>query len=103
MSEIIRRRPPEAAFLTPDEIHPLVAAGKIGPQDNIGWREVRSTQLSVARFAGGAKVNGVEYEYIYDTDELVRRDVARLIRAARKARRAANAAAQPDLLAEEKP
>ena len=72
----------EPEFLTPANIDPLVAAGKLKTNDNIGWRNVCRTQLSIARFSGGATVNGVHYEYMYGTDELVREDVARMIRAA---------------------
>lgn len=79
----------EPAFLTPENLDALVSAGKIGAQDQIGWRDVSYTQLSIARFSGGCQVNGVEYEYMYGTDELVRRDVAKMIRAAwRKAKKA---------------
>ena len=49
-------------YLTPENIDPLVAAGKLGPQDNLGWRDVRWTPLSVARFYGGATVNGAADE-----------------------------------------
>ena len=86
-------------YLTPENIDPLVAAGKLGPQDNLGWRDVRWTPLSVARFYGGATVNGAAYEYIEATDELVRKDVAKMIRSAwRKRDKASAKANQPDLL-----
>jgi hypothetical protein len=74
----------EPAFLTSENLDALVAAGKIDKSTAVGWRDVRWTQLSVARFSGGATVNGVEYEYMYGTDELVRRDVAKWIRDLRK-------------------
>ena len=86
----------EPAFLTPENIDPLVAAGKLSKSDNIGWRDVRWTQLSIARFSGGAKVNGVHYEYMYGTDELVREDVAKMIRAAwRKSKKKAEPETPP--------
>jgi hypothetical protein len=71
----------EPEFLTPANLDALVAAGKITKETSVGWKDVRRTQLSIARFSGGAVVNGVHYEYMYGTDELVREDVARMIRA----------------------
>jgi hypothetical protein len=71
----------EPAFITRENLDALLAAGKIANDTAVGWRDVRWTQLSIARFSGGAVVNGVEYEYMYGTDELVRRDVAKWIRA----------------------
>lgn len=65
--------------LTPEDIDPLVAAGKIGKSDNIGWRDVSYTQLSIARYYGGTNVNGVHYTYIPESDELVRDDVLKMI------------------------
>lgn len=85
-------------YLTPANIDPLVAAGKIGPQDNLGWRNVRWTQLSIARHYGGTRVNDVYYEYIPETDELVRGDIAKMIRAAWKKKRKAREPEQGDLL-----
>lgn len=86
------------AYLTPENIDPLVATGKIGPQDNLGWRDVRFTQLSIARHYGGTTVNGVHYEYIPETDELVRGDIAKMIRAARKKAARAKQPKQRELL-----
>lgn len=85
-------------YLTPENIDPLVAAGKIKSDDNLGWRRVTWTQLSVARHYGGTKVNGVYYEYIPETDELVRGDIAKMIRAAWKKQKAASEPEQGDLL-----
>jgi len=65
--------------LTPENIDPLVAAGKLKSDDNIGWRDIRFTQLSIARHYGGTKVNGVHYVYIPESDELVREDVLAMV------------------------
>lgn len=35
----------------------------------------RHSQLSVARFSSGCKINGVSYVLDHDTDELVRHDI----------------------------
>lgn len=35
----------------------------------------RNSQLSVARFSSGCKINGVSYVIDHDTDELVRYDI----------------------------
>lgn len=91
----------EPEFLTKENLDALVAAGKIDSQTGVGWKDVRWTQLSIARFSGGATVNGVEYEYMYGTDELVRRDVAKWIRALRKKAKP-NEPQQGDLLAPKK-
>lgn len=66
-------------ILTPENIDPLVAAGKLKSDDNIGWRDIRFTQLSIARHYGGTKVNGVHYVYIPESDELVREDVLAMV------------------------
>lgn len=65
--------------LTPENIDPLVAAGKLTSSDNIGWRHVSHTQLSIARHYGGTNVNGVHYTYIPESDELVRDDVLAMV------------------------
>jgi len=59
--------------------------------DNPPWlyRNVSQTQLSIARFSGGCRVNGRMYYYNPLTDELVRDDVLKWLgqqeRAAKKA------------------
>lgn len=65
--------------LTPEAIDPLVAAGLLKSDDNIGWRDVSYTQLSIARHYGGTTVNGVHYTYIPESDELVRDDVLAMV------------------------
>jgi len=45
------------------------------PSDNIGWRGVSHTQLSLARHHGGIKVNGRLYVYVPQADELIRHDI----------------------------
>lgn len=42
-----------------------------------GICNVRMTQFSIARFAGGIVFNGEAYTYLPDTDELIRDDVLR--------------------------
>jgi hypothetical protein len=40
-----------------------------------GITNVRMTQFSIARYAGGCKLNGDSYTYLPHTDELIRDDV----------------------------
>ena len=47
-------------------------------------QHISRTQLSVARHAGGCRYQGREYVYMPETDELLRRDVARLVTRLRK-------------------
>lgn len=85
--------------LTPEDIDPLVAAGKLSKSDNIGWRNVTYTQLSIARHYGGTNVNGVHYTYIPESDELVRDDVLKMVMKARAdALKKPAKEAAPDLL-----
>lgn len=86
--------------LTPEDIDPLVAAGKLGKTDSsIGWRDVKDTQLSIARHYGGTNVNGVHYTYIPESDELVRDDVLKMVMKARADALRRKPAEQGDLLA----
>lgn len=39
------------------------------------YKHVQHTQMSIARHFGGIRVNGAEYVYVPETDELVRIDV----------------------------
>lgn len=41
------------------------------------YHNVSHTQLSIARFYGGIKINGVYYEYNSDTDQLIREDIVK--------------------------
>ncbi len=47
----------------------------LDPHENIGWRNVMMTQLSIARFSGGITYNGKHYVYNPQADELVRGDI----------------------------
>ena len=68
--------------------------------------QVRQTQLSVARFAGGCKYNGHDYTYDPTDDTLIRDDVLKAVMAMRRladkvertARKEAAKAAQGGLL-----
>jgi len=84
--------------LTSENIDPLVAAGKIKSDDNLGWRDIRFTQLSIARHYGGTNVNGVHYTYIPESDELVRDDVLAMVMKRRADALKKAAPTQPDLL-----
>lgn len=70
-------------ILTPEDIDPLVVAGKLKSDDQLGWRDISMTQLSIARHYGGTTVNGVHYTYIPESDELVRDDVLKMVMKAR--------------------
>lgn len=89
-------------ILTPENIDPLVAAGKLQSDDNIGWRDISFTQLSIARHYGGTRVNGVHYVYIPESDELVREDVLAMVMKRRADALKKTAPSQPDLLAPKK-
>lgn len=55
--------------------HREAAMEKFGLHDQIGYANVSQTQLSIARFNGGMKVN--EHHFIYNPkdDSLIREDV----------------------------
>ena len=66
-----------------------VAALSVGLQDQrAAWlyRFVSQTQLSIARHFGGITVNGKNYVYFPETDELIRDDVLAELRKMRKAK-----------------
>ena len=69
------------SFLTMDEWHALMAefAGQ-----EIGWRHVSSTQLSIARHSGALVISGKRFTYLPATDELIRDDVLKLVAKWRK-------------------
>jgi hypothetical protein len=45
----------------------------------LAYADVCNTQLSIARYYGGATVNSTHYFYLPDTDELIRHDLFRWI------------------------
>ena len=49
-----------------------------------GVRNVSQTQFSIARYSGGCTLNGDRYIYLPQTDELIRADVLRWKKKARK-------------------
>ena len=48
---------------------------ELPPDENIGWRNVSQTQLSIARHFGGTNVNGHHYTYMPVADVLIRSDI----------------------------
>jgi hypothetical protein len=93
-------------FMTDDECAAMDMAatleGAFPPPYPLIYREVMNTQLSVARFFGGVKLNGHHFTYFPAGDELIRDDVLKWLtkrrKAARKAEKAAAKAAQGDLI-----
>lgn len=57
---------------------------KFGANTNVAYSNVSTTQLSIARHYGGAKVMGHYYLYNPDDDSLIREDVAKWIAERRK-------------------
>ena len=57
--------------------HREAAMEKFGLQDQIGYANVSQTQLSIARYSGGCKVN--EHHFIYNPadDSLMREDIVK--------------------------
>ena len=49
-----------------------------------GIRNVSQTQFSIARYSGGCTLNGDHYIYIPPTDELIRADVLKWKKKAKK-------------------
>lgn len=68
----------------------LIAGGK--PQ--LIYRHISHGQLSIARYSGGAWINGCYYVYNPITDELLREDTVKALAKMRKA-------AKPELPAQE--
>jgi hypothetical protein len=52
---------------------------KFGSNESIAYSNVSKTQLSVARYYGGIKVNGQDYTYNPADDSLIRNDVVKFI------------------------
>ena len=57
--------------------HREEAMEKFGLQDQIGYANVSQTQLSIARFSGGCKVQGKHYIYNPADDSLMREDIVK--------------------------
>ena len=70
---------------TNTELQAACAALGIRSDDNIGWRDISMTQLSIARHYGGIQFAGRHHVYFPADDSLWRDDVVREIRRARKA------------------
>jgi hypothetical protein len=69
------------------------------PDDKaLAWNHVSLTQFSVARHYGGMSVNGKQYTYCHETDELIRDDVLKFVAKMRKAKKAVPTATQQELL-----
>ena len=54
------------------------------PSDVLGYSGVSRTQLSIARYSGGAVINGHRYTYCPGADELWRDDALAMVRKWRK-------------------
>jgi hypothetical protein len=52
---------------------------KFGKNAQVAYRNVRDTQLSIARYYGGCKVQGQHFVYNAVDDSLIREDVVKLI------------------------
>lgn len=70
---------------TNDELLAVSLILELGPDEQIGWRDVSMTQFSIARHYGGCTFNGARFTYFPADDSLWRDDVVRAIRQARKA------------------
>lgn len=62
----------------------------------LAYNNVSQTQLSIARYYGGIKINGNHYTYM-PTDELIRDDVLKFVTKLRKAKKAEPTATQQEL------
>lgn len=57
---------------------------KFGSSESIAYPNVSMSQLSVARYYGGCKVNGQDYTYNPVDDSLIRNDVIRFFKKLKK-------------------
>lgn len=65
--------------MTIDDIIAMPWFMDLPPDENIGWRNVSQTQLSLARMSGAVTVNGKRYTYVPATDELIRDDIIKRV------------------------
>ena len=72
------------SFLTVEEIEALQSS-RLSRETPYLIEGVSRTQLSIARHYGGIKFQGAQYDYLPDTDELIRDDVRKWIAKNRKA------------------
>lgn len=76
------------SYLTQEEIDALQTAGLPASQPHFKQpfliQYVSQGMFSVARFAGGATINGASYTYLTNTDELIRDDVLKWVTRRRK-------------------
>lgn len=74
--------------LTQEEIDALPTAGLPASQPHFKQpfliQYVSQGIFSIARFAGGAKINGASYTYLPNTDELIRDDAMKWVTRRRK-------------------
>ena len=57
--------------------HREAAMEKFGQDADIGYANVSQTQLSIARYSGGCKVNDKHYIYNPADDSLIREDIVK--------------------------
>ena len=62
-----------------------VIAAKFGSTTGVLYRNVSQTQLSIARYYGGCKVQGHDYVYDPTDDSLIRSDVLKFLKRREKA------------------
>ena len=70
--------------ITDDEILTLGLTTDMHQRSAWLYRDVSQTQLSIARYTMGCKINGESYVYCPPTDELIRSDVLKAVQKLRK-------------------
>lgn len=73
------------SYITAEEREAILADGlfAVGPPVLMGG--VSRSQFSIARYYGGIMLNGYQYTYKFDTDELIREDLLKWLTKRRKA------------------
>lgn len=56
-----------------------IALEWVGRNETLGWTEVSTGMMSLARFSGGTTVQGHHYTYLPEHDELWRDDVLKMV------------------------
>lgn len=69
--------------------HQQALREKFGSSESLAYPNVSMSQLSVARYYGGCKVNGQDYTYNPADDSLIRNDVIRFLKKLAKKKPAA--------------
>lgn len=73
------------SYLTQEEYEELLINDIMKDENTlILYRNVSHGQLSIARYSGGARINGATYTYIDATDELLREDALKELTRMRK-------------------